>query len=626
VLSKQDDRTSNAVIALLEGDPAFKALSTSEGEGIIKRDAEDEKQLAKGIELSVSRGVLPANVEVEPTVEVDVKGKSADEVADEIIAKLGGGEGQVVVLQGLSGTGKGTTVGKLQAKLPKCVSWSNGNVFRSVTLLATKDCEAKGIEFSPEVLTTENVAEYMKRLSFKKQEDGSFDIEIDCYDKKYRVADIVNTVLKEPTVGGRVPTVAGTCQGEVVLFAGEAVKTLKEAGHNVLLEGRAQTLNHIRTPTRFTLVIREPELLGSRRAAQRVMAGAVDKLKGAGGGDDAAVAAAVKEVCKELSAPSKPAAKPAADKAGPAATLTWEVLSKQDDRTSNAVIALLEGDPAFKALSTSEGEGIIKRDAEDEKQLAKGIELSVSRGVLPANVEVEPTVEVDVKGKSADEVADEIIAKLGGGEGQVVVLQGLSGTGKGTTVGKLQAKLPKCVSWSNGNVFRSVTLLATKDCEAKGIEFSPEVLTTENVAEYMKRLSFKKQEDGSFDIEIDCYDKKYRVADIVNTVLKEPTVGGRVPTVAGTCQGEVVLFAGEAVKTLKEAGHNVLLEGRAQTLNHIRTPTRFTLVIREPELLGSRRAAQRVMAGAVDKLKGAGGGDDAAVAAAVKEVCKELSA
>ena len=42
-------------------------------------------------------------------------------------------QGCVLVLQGLSGTGKGTTVGKLANMLPKAVTWSNGNVFRSLT-------------------------------------------------------------------------------------------------------------------------------------------------------------------------------------------------------------------------------------------------------------------------------------------------------------------------------------------------------------------------------------------------------------------------------------------------------------------------------------------------------------
>jgi flagellar biosynthesis GTPase FlhF len=50
--------------------------------------------------------------------EIDVAGKSADTVAGEIVAKLGTAPaaGCVLVLQGLSGTGKGTTVAKLEVR------------------------------------------------------------------------------------------------------------------------------------------------------------------------------------------------------------------------------------------------------------------------------------------------------------------------------------------------------------------------------------------------------------------------------------------------------------------------------------------------------------------------------
>ena len=37
-------------------------------------------------------------------------------------------KGGVLVLVGLSGTGKGTTVDKLKQKIEGCVTWSNGNV------------------------------------------------------------------------------------------------------------------------------------------------------------------------------------------------------------------------------------------------------------------------------------------------------------------------------------------------------------------------------------------------------------------------------------------------------------------------------------------------------------------
>ena len=40
----------------------------------------------------------------------------------------------------------------------------------------------------------------------------------------------------------------------------------------VLLEGREQTVNYVRSPYRFELVLSHPELIGQRRAAQRIMA------------------------------------------------------------------------------------------------------------------------------------------------------------------------------------------------------------------------------------------------------------------------------------------------------------------------------------------------------------------
>ncbi len=82
--------------------------------------------------MAVEKGVLEKNPKVEALKKVDVLGKSADAVAAEIIRALGKApsRGCVLVLQGLSGTGKGTTCAKLQEKLPRCTSWSNGNGVR----------------------------------------------------------------------------------------------------------------------------------------------------------------------------------------------------------------------------------------------------------------------------------------------------------------------------------------------------------------------------------------------------------------------------------------------------------------------------------------------------------------
>ena len=58
--------------------------------------------------------------------------------------------GCVIVMCGLSGTGKGTTVAFLKRLLPNAQTWSNGNIFRSLTLLCARWCakesEARGEE------------------------------------------------------------------------------------------------------------------------------------------------------------------------------------------------------------------------------------------------------------------------------------------------------------------------------------------------------------------------------------------------------------------------------------------------------------------------------------------------
>ena len=279
-------------------------------------------------------------------------------------------------------------------------------------------------------------------------------------------------------------------------------------------------------------------------------------------------------------------------------TMTFEQLARQDDVTSNATLALLQGNPAFTKLSESEGADIIKRDQEDDTKLAVGIQIAVKKGVLSANPDVSPVKKIDVIGKTADAVAAELISHIPSKDGNVIILQGLSGTGKGTTVKKLQSILPNCVTWSNGNVFRTFTYLITKHCEEKGIEFSPAILTPELLAAQVQRLKFAKFDDG-FDVIID---GKLRVDTIANTELKKPVISQRVPSVAEQTQGEVVIFAAAAVDVLKQAGCNVILEGRAQTLQYIPSPYRFELVISDVALLGQRRAAQRVMAAALKSI------------------------
>ena len=316
--------------------------------------------------------------------------------------------------------------------------------------------------------------------------------------------------------------------------------------------------------------------------------------------------------------------------------LDISLLIKQDATTSESVIAQLRGDPSFDALSASESADTAKRDREDDEKLQAGIDLAVAKGVLPAGLVPAPYHAIDVEGKSTDDITEEIISQLPAGEGSVIVLVGLSGTGKGTTVARLSAQLPKAVTWSNGNVFRSLTLLAVRWCEAQGLETfdAALALTPERLASFMSMLSFGCGAGGKWDITIDLgLGVTALVSDIANTDLKAPAVGRNIPTVANVTQGEVVGFVARATKMMSDSGSNVIIEGREATVNHIPTPYRFALVLKDPSVIGFRRAAQRVMAAALKAVQGGGGDSEAAartatpdeIDAAMRVACKSMA-
>ena len=148
-------------------------------------------------------------------------------------------------------------------------SLANGNVFRSLTLLAVTRCEQSGVAFGPSVLTPAFLAELVECLSFGKQPDGAFDISIKGYGLDLLVSQVANTTLKEPKVGKNIPTVAKMTQGEVVSFAAKAAELMRADGMNVLMEGRAQTLNYVRTPHRYELTLSDPIIIGYRRVRCR---------------------------------------------------------------------------------------------------------------------------------------------------------------------------------------------------------------------------------------------------------------------------------------------------------------------------------------------------------------------
>ena len=207
-------------------------------------------------------------------------------------------------------------------------------------------------------------------------------------------------------------------------------------------------------------------------------------------------------------------------------TIDAKLLAASDASTTSAIFVAFSADAKFLALASAETKDILARDQEDADKLAAGVQLAVDKGVLSADPPVEPTTQIDVLGKSPDEVAEEIINKLGesAANGCVMVLQGLSGTGKGTTVALLQKKLPNAVTWSNGNVFRSLTLLGVTRCEQQNIDFSEDVLTPELLQQCVDCLTFD-QFDGSFDTKIAGFGMELMVSKVQNTTLKEPKVG-----------------------------------------------------------------------------------------------------
>lgn len=302
------------------------------------------------------------------------------------------------------------------------------------------------------------------------------------------------------------------------------------------------------------------------------------------------------------------------------ATITMDVLKAQDDKTSTAVIECLKAEPAFAALSKKEMDSIIQRDEEDGEKLQAGVQQAMDKGVLPKDLEPPKYEQIDVLGKTADQVADEIIAKLPKGEGCVMILVGLSGTGKGTTVDKIKAKVANSSTWSNGNCFRSLTLLAATHCEQAGKEgFDPACLTPENLAAWAGMLEFGKFGE-KFDIRVNGLGLDVKVSEVANTLLKEPKVAKNIPTVAEKTQGEVVKFAADAVQKMGASGTVVLLEGREQTLNFIPSPYRFCLMMSDTTVIGQRRAAQRIAAQTVGQVKE---GDD--LVAALKKTLSEIA-
>jgi hypothetical protein len=117
------------------------------------------------------------------------------------------------------------------------------------------------------------------------------------------------------------------------------------------------------------------------------------------------------------------------------ATITRELLEKQNAETSNGLIEFWKDSDNFLSLAKQEGDLTIQRDQEDAVKLEIGIDFAKSKGVIDPDYVPEPYVQLDVLGKTPATVADAILEKIKSSddnkdEGSVIVLCGLSGTGK----------------------------------------------------------------------------------------------------------------------------------------------------------------------------------------------------
>ena len=245
-------------------------------------------------------------------------------------------------------------------------------------------------------------------------------------------------------------------------------------------------------------------------------------------------------------------------------TISYDTLQQQNADTSNAIINYLSSNQLFIDLSLKEGNLIQIRDDEDNDKLKVGIEYAQKKGVIDVNFVPQPYISIDVYNKTPEEVADTILQYVqdhpknndegnSGDSGYVIVLVGLSGTGKGTTVTQLVTKLQQqeynVITWSNGNIFRCVTLLATTYWEGLQKEnyvdtssdepFNKDsVLTKENIEMFMNMISFEKNPNTQkYDIKLNGFQfENLWISDIQNTLLKSSAVSKHIPTVAELTQ------------------------------------------------------------------------------------------
>lgn len=256
---------SRRIIELLEDVPLFKEKADHELALLKKRDEEDAYKLDQGIEFALAKGVLkPLSEDGVSWNSLGTQGKTPEEIFDDLKARLPhSGPGTVIALCGDSGVGKGTLVQLMLARIPGTVTWSNGDMFRLLTYLTLE--ADPGIESHPERLESMDFSALASAVSLTGE-----GVSLDMPDGPTSLEQLKNGVLKQTSINRFLPTVARFTQGEVINLTNGYLEL--NQSKTILLEGRKQTLSYLKADYRYELVMESKEVLGARRAAQKIAA------------------------------------------------------------------------------------------------------------------------------------------------------------------------------------------------------------------------------------------------------------------------------------------------------------------------------------------------------------------
>lgn len=227
-----------------------------------------------------------------------------------------------------------------------------------------------------------------------------------------------------------------------------------------------------------------------------------------------------------------------------AGRLSQDLLVMQNFCSTNSIIEYFKSESRFMKLAKLEQDALEARDRKDAQFLADGVQQAIEEGLL-AQLEETPAYEdIDVMSMTPNQCAEFIASKLPR-DGAVVVVVGGSGTGKQTTVNELMKLLPSAVAWSNGDCFRSLTMLAIAHSKQSG-ERITDCLTSQNLDTWAGMLEVTTE--GDVLIKGCGIDEK--VSEIKNTLLKDPGLEELLPKVASLSQATVLGFARRASEKL----------------------------------------------------------------------------